>query len=97
MKRKLTSILLTTCMLLMSVGTLRAGGALESIDVTAGPPSPIPGHIIARVIGIRWDARSIPARMERAESLTQENIHAAIRKYIPADRYTIISLMPEAK
>ena len=27
--------------------------------------------------------------MERAESLTQENIQAAIRKYIPADRYTI--------
>ena len=60
MKRKLTSVLLTTCMLLMSVGTLRAGGALETIDITAGTPSPIPGHILARVIGIRWDVRSIP-------------------------------------
>jgi zinc protease len=46
---------------------------------------------------LQRDARSIPARMERAESLTQENIHAAIRKYIPADRYTIVSLMPEAQ
>jgi len=58
--RKLTSILLTTCMILMSVATTRAGGALETIDITAGTPSPIPGHILARVIGIRWDARSIP-------------------------------------
>jgi len=46
----------------MSVVSIRAGGALESIDITAGAPSPIPGHILARVIGIRWDARSIPVR-----------------------------------
>ncbi|HEX7330295.1 MAG TPA: matrixin family metalloprotease [Pyrinomonadaceae bacterium] len=62
MQRKLTSILLTTCMLLMSVGTLRAGGALESVDITGGAPSPIAGHILARAIGIRWDARSIPVQ-----------------------------------
>ena len=58
--RKLTSILLTTCMILMSVATTRAGGPFESIDITAGTPSPIPGHIVAKVIGIKWDARSIP-------------------------------------
>jgi hypothetical protein len=46
----------------MSVATSRAGGALETIDITAGQPSPIPGHILARVIGIRWDARSIPVQ-----------------------------------
>lgn len=69
MKRKLTSILLTTCMLLMSVGTLRAGGALESIDITAGAPSPIPGHILARAIGIRWDARSIPVQYKMNNTL----------------------------
>ena len=62
MKRKLTSILLTTCMLLMSVGSLRAGGAFETVDVTGGTPSPIPGHILARVVGIRWDTRSIPVQ-----------------------------------
>src|ERR1044072_6458182 len=60
--RKLTSIVLTTCMILISAVTTRAGGALESIDITAGTPSPIPGHILARVIGIRWDARSIPVQ-----------------------------------
>jgi hypothetical protein len=62
MKRKLTSILLTTCMLLMTVVNVRAGGALESIDITGAGPSPIPGHLLARVIGIRWDARSIPVQ-----------------------------------
>jgi len=67
--RKLTSILLTTCMILMSVATTRAGGALESIDITAGTPSPIPGHILARVIGIRWDARSIPVRYRMNNTL----------------------------
>jgi hypothetical protein len=37
-----------------------AGGPLESYDITAGVPSPIPGHIAARVIPIRWDARCMP-------------------------------------
>ena len=62
MIRKLTSTFLMTCMVLMSVVSIRAGGVLESIDVTAGAPSPIPGHIIAKVIGIRWDVRSIPVQ-----------------------------------
>lgn len=69
MQRKLTSILLTTCMLLMSVGTLRAGGALESVDITGGAPSPIAGHILARAIGIRWDARSIPVQYRMNNTL----------------------------
>lgn len=60
MRRKLTSILLTTCMILMSVVATRAGGALESVDITGVGPSPIAGHRLVRVIGIRWDARSIP-------------------------------------
>ena len=60
MKRKLTSILLTTSMILMSIVTARAGGPFESFDITAGTPSPIPGHILARVIPIKWDARTIP-------------------------------------
>ena len=62
MNRKLTSIFLTSCMILMSVSITRAGGALETIDITNAGPSPIPGHLLARVIGIRWDARSIPVQ-----------------------------------
>lgn len=61
MKRKLTSILLTTSMILMSVGTTFAGGPFESVDITT-TPSPIPGHVLARVIGIKWDARTIPVQ-----------------------------------
>ncbi len=60
--RKLTSILLTTSMILMSVVTTRAGGAFESFDITNAGPSPIAGHLLARVIPIKWDARSIPVQ-----------------------------------
>jgi zinc protease len=47
-------------------------------------------HILGR------DARRILQRTERADSLSQENIHAAFRKYFPADRHTVVTLMPEA-
>lgn len=62
MKRKLTSILLVTSMILMSVGTTLAGGPFETVDLTNAGPSPIPGHVLARVIGIKWDARTIPVQ-----------------------------------
>ena len=39
---------------------LRAGGRLESFDITGLRPSPAAGQVLARVIGIRWDTRSIP-------------------------------------
>jgi len=60
MKRKLTSIFLTTSMILMSIVTARAGGPFESFDITGAGPSPIPGHLLARVIPIKWDARAMP-------------------------------------
>jgi predicted Zn-dependent peptidase len=41
------------------------------------------------------DPRRILQRLERADSLSVENIHAAIRKYFPAERRTVVSLMPE--
>ncbi|HEY0729033.1 MAG TPA: hypothetical protein VGD38_13235, partial [Pyrinomonadaceae bacterium] len=46
----------------MGVVNVRAGGALETIDLTGAGPSPIAGHLLARVIGIKWDARSIPVQ-----------------------------------
>lgn len=58
--RKLTAILLTTSMVLMSFATARAGGPFESFDITGAGPSPIPGHLLARAIQIRWDPRTIP-------------------------------------
>lgn len=69
MNRKFTSILLTMCMLLMGVGNVRAGGALETIDITGAGPSPIAGHLLARVIGIKWDARSIPVQYRINDTL----------------------------
>jgi zinc protease len=48
-------------------------------------------HLLGR------DPRRIPLRLERTETLNQENLHATIRKYFPADRHTIVTLLPEAK
>jgi zinc protease len=42
-----------------------------------------------------WNPLRIAARMERAASLTRENIHAAFKKYFPEDRYTVVTLLPE--
>ncbi|MGE0446934.1 MAG: M16 family metallopeptidase [Vicinamibacterales bacterium] len=42
-----------------------------------------------------WDLRRIAERPARTESLSAENIHAALQKYFPADRYTVITLLPE--
>ena len=47
-------------------------------------------HLLGR------DARRIPNRLERTESLTPENLHAVMREYLPATRHTIVTLMPEA-
>ena len=47
-------------------------------------------HILGR------DAKTIPRRSERTDALTVENVHEAMRKYLPADRYTVVTLMPEA-
>jgi zinc protease len=46
-------------------------------------------HLLGR------DARKIPQRIERAESLNMENVHAAFKKYFPENRYTVVTLMPE--
>jgi zinc protease len=42
------------------------------------------------------DPRKIPQRIERADTLTPENVHDAFRKYFPANRHTVVTLMPES-
>ena len=42
------------------------------------------------------DPTRIPKRAERTDALTVENVHEAMQKYLPEDRYTIVTLMPEA-
>ena len=61
-EKKIFHLGLCLCLALANVIAVRAGGALESFDLTAGQPSPIPGHIFANVIGIKWDTRSIPVK-----------------------------------
>jgi hypothetical protein len=39
-----------------------AGGALETVDITANVPSPNPGQITARLVRIFWDARCMPVQ-----------------------------------
>jgi zinc protease len=47
-------------------------------------------HLLGR------DPLRILQREQRAESLSQENIHAALKKYFPPDRHTVVTLLPEA-
>jgi zinc protease len=48
-------------------------------------------HLLGR------DARRIPLRTERTDSLSQQNIHDALKKYFPVQRHTIVTLMPEVQ
>jgi zinc protease len=43
------------------------------------------------------DPRRILQRVERTESLSEDNIHAAVLKYFPQDRYAVVTLMPEVE
>jgi hypothetical protein len=56
-------------MIFVSVSPAMAGGALEEIDVTGNVPSPVPTHIIGRLVGIKWDARAVPVQYSMNTSL----------------------------
>jgi zinc protease len=43
-----------------------------------------------------WDPRRIAKRRERIDLLTTENLKATFQRYFPLDRYTVITLLPEA-
>jgi len=44
-----------------------------------------------------WEPGRILERVARAESLSVENVHDAFRRYFPADRYTVVTLLPETE
>lgn len=48
-------------------------------------------HVLQR------DPLRINRRLERVDSLTAENIQAALQKYFKTDRYTVVTLMPEER
>ena len=62
MRQKIASIFV--CVRPRDRGLLESAGRRAPRDLSISPeaPSPIPGHILARVIGIQWDARAIPVR-----------------------------------
>lgn len=62
MINKITSFVLFGCLVLASATPVRAGGNLDTFDHTGFVPSPIPGQVVARVVGQRWDARQIPVQ-----------------------------------
>jgi hypothetical protein len=65
-------ILLTGLLVTGNATSSGAGGRLESFNITGNVPSPIPGHVVARVIGIGWDSRTLPVRY--ALNTTQEPV-----------------------
>jgi hypothetical protein len=61
MIRKAALILFSLFLVIqLAVGRAWAGGSLETIDITGRVASPIPGQVVAKVIGIKWDARCVP-------------------------------------
>ncbi len=42
-----------------------------------------------------WDAASIARRVDRTNSLSVADVHAALKKYLPLDRYVVVTLKPE--
>ncbi|HEY8460985.1 MAG TPA: matrixin family metalloprotease [Blastocatellia bacterium] len=69
MEKKIFNFGLCLCLALANVISVQAGGALEEVDITGAQPSPIPGHIIAKLVGIKWDARSIPVKYSLNDTL----------------------------
>src|SRR5215510_14366269 len=61
-EKKIFNFGLCLCLALSNVIAVRAGGAIAGFDITDRQPSPILGQIIAKVIGIKWDVRSIPVQ-----------------------------------
>ncbi|MDP2391440.1 MAG: hypothetical protein Q8N52_14030, partial [Acidobacteriota bacterium] len=43
-----------------------------------------------------WDPSRINKRLERTDSLTPEIVKSMFQKYFPMDRYTLVTLKPEA-
>jgi zinc protease len=42
-----------------------------------------------------WDPRRIAKRKERIDNLTRDAVHETVKRYFPADRYSVIRLAPE--
>jgi hypothetical protein len=68
-EKKIFNFGLCLCLALSNVITVLAGGAVVQIDITNAQPSPIPGQLVAKLVGIKWDARSIPVQYSMNNTL----------------------------
>jgi hypothetical protein len=68
-EKKIFNFGLCLCLALANVIVVRAGGAIAGFDITGRQPSPIDGQVIAKVIGIKWDVRSIPVQYSMNNTL----------------------------
>jgi hypothetical protein len=68
-EKKIFNFGLCLCLALANVITVLAGGRLETLDLSSAQPSPIPGQVVAKVIGIKWDTRSIPVKYSMNNTL----------------------------
>ncbi len=67
--RTMTKLFLATLLVVLGAVPVFAGGALETLDITGHAPSPIPGHFIAKLVPIFWDARCIPVQYRMNNTL----------------------------
>src|SRR5262245_158880 len=68
-EKKIFNFSLCLCLALANVITALAGGRLKTFDLTNAQPSPIPGQVVAKLIGIKWDTRSIPVKYSMNNTL----------------------------
>lgn len=58
--RRLPSLLPAMLCGLVLAPLAHAGGFIKASDLTGHTPSPIPGHLVAKQVPIRWDDRCLP-------------------------------------
>jgi hypothetical protein len=68
-EKKIFNFGLCLCLALSNVITALAGGPLEQINITGNVPSPIPGQLVAKLTGIKWDTRSLPIKYSMNNTL----------------------------
>src|SRR5687767_8927686 len=64
-----TLALMLSALLLAGTSGMQAGGNLETLNINGFRPSPIAGDILADLVGIRWDTRTLPVRYRVNASL----------------------------
>ncbi|HEX2254894.1 MAG TPA: matrixin family metalloprotease [Thermoanaerobaculia bacterium] len=67
--RKLLALGVLAAVAAFGAAPAQAGGALETYDITGAVPTPIAGHVEARMTEQLWDARCIPVQYSLNDTL----------------------------